>query len=280
MAFRYSSPPLTQGISSLVLIGLGLGLMATPGVQGLWSGWVEGTHALVHLVLAVFVLHALVFWGMSGFFWWVDRRGGPDWIVRHRIQSGPAREPETRRVAANLALNQLVVTPLMLVGLWKALEWRGWSVDTAFPGVFEVAWQMVALGGIAAIWFYATHRFLHRPWWMKKVHRVHHEFRTTRAWAAEYAHPVEMVFGNFGTLAIGVLILGPNLATLYIYTVVATHTFVAHHAGFAIPWMSWAVHHDWHHYRYKEAFGTFGILDRLLGTDEEFRALEDGQEVP
>ena len=51
------------------------------------------------------------------------------------------------------------------------------------------------------------------------------------------------------------------------------------HTGFAVPWLSWAVHHDWHHYKYTEAFGTYGVLDRLLGTDPEFRQLEDGEVV-
>ena len=48
-------------------------------------------------------------------------------------------------------------------------------------------------------------------------------------------------------------------------------------SGYAIPWASWSVHHDWHHFRYSEAFGTFGHLDRWLGTDKEFSTLKDGE---
>ena len=33
---------------------------------------------------------------------------------------------------------------------------------------------------------------------MKRVHRVHHEFRPQLP-RSRYAHPVEMVLGNFGT---------------------------------------------------------------------------------
>ena len=254
--------------------------MHLPGAQEAWTGWVEGSHPAVYLVLVVFLLHGGVFWGMSAAFWAVDRFDGPAFIARHRIQSGKTRNPARSRVALNLALNRLVVTPLMLLALWGALALRGWTLETTFPSVFEVFWQMAVLAVVSEVYFYASHRFLHRPWWMKRVHRIHHEFRTTKAWAGEYAHPVEMVFGNFGTLTVGVILLAPNLATLYIYAVVATHTFVAHHSGFAVPWMSWSVHHDWHHYRYKEAFGTFGVLDRLLGTDKEFRGLKHEDQVP
>jgi len=61
--------------------------------------------------------------------------------------------------------------------------------------------------------------------------------------------------------------------------VIATHTFGAHHSGYAVPWSSWSVHRDWHHYRFMEAFGTFALIGRLLGTDSELRSLGDWQEV-
>lgn len=280
MAFRYTSPPLTQSISTLVLIGGAVGLMQLPDVQAGWTAWVESTPAPVQLIATIWVLHQVVFWGMSAVFKFVEDHDKPAFIARYRIQPGPPKRPERSKVIANLALNQLVVVPLMLLGMWGALHLRGWEVDPLFPGPLEVVVHMVLLGVVSAIYFYASHRFLHRPWWMKHVHKKHHEYRTTAAWAAEYAHPVEMIFGNFGTLALGVLLISPNLATIYIYVIVATHTFVAHHSGFAVPWLSWAVHHDWHHYRYKEAFGTFGLLDKILGSDAEFRTLEDGDEVP
>ncbi|MCP4810701.1 MAG: hypothetical protein GY913_10650 [Proteobacteria bacterium] len=216
MAFRYTSLPLTQGISSLLLIGGFFALTALPGAQAAWTAWIEATPPLVHLVGAVLVLHAVVFWGMSAAFKWVDVHDSPAFIARYRIQSGPPREPPRARVVKNLLLNQLVVTPIMLVGLWGDLELRGWSVDPVFPGIVEVLVDLAGLGVVA---------------------------------------------------------------TIYLYAIVGTHTFVAHHSGYAVPWLSWSVHHDWHHYKYNEAFGTYGVLDRILGTDEAFRALEDGEDV-
>ena len=263
-------------MSSLLLIAAACGLMALPGADAVWASWVEGTSSWVHVVLAVFLLHAVVFWGMSGAFWWIEKTGR---LARWRIQTGKTTRPPRAAVVKNLLVNQLLITPALLVLLPVVLELRGWQVDTTLPGPVEVLVDLVGMGVFAAIWFYASHRFLHRPWWMKRVHRVHHEFRTTQAWAAEYAHPFEMVVANFGTLSIGVILLAPDLATLYLYTIVGTHTFVAHHSGYAVPWFSWSVHHDWHHYKYTEAFGTYGILDRLLGTDKQFRELEDGEEV-
>lgn len=278
MAFRYSAPPLTQGAVSLVLVGAFVGLAQVPAVQTAWAAWLE-THAVLHFLVAILVLHGLVYWGICAICAYVETHDKPAFIARYRIQTGKVRRPPRDKVIKNLALNQVLITPVMLGLLWGALQLRGWSVDPVLPSFTELMLDLLGLSIISPIWFYASHRFLHRPWWMKRFHRVHHEFRTTAAWAAEYAHPVEMIFGNFGTLAFGVVILGPDLATIYLYTVLGTLTFVGHHTGFAVPWLSWAVHHDWHHYKYTEAFGTYGVLDRLLGTDAEFRQLEDGEVV-
>lgn len=280
MSFRYTSPPLlTQGLSALVLIAGMLGALHHPAGATAYAAWVQGTPGILHVVGAFVALHLLVFWGMTGAFWLVDRFDGPAFITRHRIQSGPMRRPPAAKVARTLALNQLLLGPLLTLGLWQALLLLGWQASPTPAGPLEVLLDLAGLSVCSAVWFYASHRFLHRPWWMKRVHRVHHEFRTSRCVASEYAHPVEFIVGNYGTLGVGVLLLQPELSTLYIYTVVGTLTFVGHHSGYALPWMSWPVHHDWHHYRYTEIFGTFGLLDRLLGTDKEFRQLEDGQVV-
>lgn len=279
MGFHYTKPPLTQGITGFAGIAAGLGLMALPGAEARWAGWVTDTPGWLHVFVVVAGLHGLVFWGMAAAFGVVDRTDRPAFIARYRIQTGKVRRPPISRTLRVLALNQAVIAPVLLLGLWGVLHLRGWAPLTALPGPGEVLLDLVLLTAISAVWFYASHRFLHRPWWMKRVHRVHHEFRSTTCLAAEYAHPVEMIFANFGTLAVGVALVAPHLATLYLYTVLATVTFVGHHSGYAVPWMSWAVHHDWHHYRTKEAFGTFGLLDWALGTDRELLSLEHGEEV-
>ena len=93
--------------------------------------------------------------------------------------------------------------------------------------------------------------------------------------ASEYAHPVEFCLGNFGTLAGGVVLFAPSLASIYLFTLLAVLTVLIHHGGYALPWAPWALPHDWHHYKYKEMFGTIGLLDRLLKTDLEFQKLEE-----
>lgn len=278
MAFRYSPPPLTQGLSTLVLVGAGIGAMALPGAAAAWAGLVAAAPAWVLVLLVPMLLHLAVFWGMTAAFSVVDATDRPAFVARHRIQSGPPRRPPTARVLRNLAVNQGLLAPLMLAAMWGALALRGWTVAPVLPGPLTVLAELAGMGLCSILWFYASHRFLHRPWWMKRVHKVHHEFRTTRAIASEYAHWFEFVVANFGTLAIGVVLIAPSLPAIYLYTVVSLHTVLAHHSGYALPWMSWSVPHDWHHHRFTELFGTLGLLDRLLGTDRAFQKLQDEHE--
>ena len=280
MAFRYTRPPLTQGISTVLLIGLALGAMALPGAPSVWAAYLAHTPEWVQIIGALMVVHLLLFWGMVAAFSVVDRHDWPHFIAKHRIQSGKPKRPALGPVLRNLAVNQLVWAPLMLVLIWGLLHVRGWAPDPALPSALQVLAELLGMSVCSMIWFYASHRFLHRKWWMKRVHRVHHEFRTTSAIASEYAHGVEFVVANFGTLGCGVVLLAPSLPSIYLFTVVSLHTILVHHSGYALPWMSWSVHHDWHHYKYTECFGTLGIIDRVLGTDPVFRTLEDGEERP
>jgi methylsterol monooxygenase len=279
MGFRYTRAAPAQH----VLLGVELAVMLGIG----WSDWgraqwrvlAEGYSDFVLLAVGPLVLHLLVFWPLAAAFHYVDTHDAPAWVARHRIQSGKRRQPETAKVMRVLATNQLLLSPLMLVLLSWMMCAMGWTVSPELPSLPTVLLEMALMAGAAAVFFYASHRFLHRPWWMKRVHRVHHEFRTTSAVAAEYAHPVEFLLANFGTLAVGIPLVFPSLPAVYMFTVLSVTHIVVHHSGYAVPWAPWSVPHDWHHYRYKELFGTVGVLDRLLGTDQEFRNLRDGDQV-
>lgn len=279
LQFRYTRPPLTQGLASLAQVGAAVAVGAHPAAGALWAAVVERVPESLLIIGVPWLGHLVLFWSFSLAFDYVDRNDAPAFIARHRIQSGPPRRPPTRVVLPNLALNQLVLSPLLLAGMWGLLRLRGWAPVATLPSLIELLTDLVGMSVASILWFYVSHRFLHRPWWMKTVHRVHHEFRTSTAMASEYAHPVEFIFGSFVTMSIGVVLLAPSLPALYLYTTLALTTVLFHHSGYALPWASWSVHHDWHHFRFKECFGTLGILDRVLGTDTELKALEDGEVV-
>ena len=225
MGFRYTSPPLTQGLTSLGFVAAGIGLMHLPGADAAWAAWLDWAPPWLQVVGVFFVLHGLIFWGMAAFFGAVERTGKPAFIARHRIQSGSP--PAASGRSPPVGLEPAVLAPLMLLLLWGALQLRGW----ASPAVLcRRRCSTSRCSPCAAVWFYASHRFLHRPWWMKWVHQVHHEFRTTSC-PLEYAHPFE-VRGELRQL--GWVVLVAPIRHHY-YTILATVTFVGHHSGYAVP---------------------------------------------
>ena len=59
--------------------------------------------------------------------------------------------------------------------------------------------------------FHMAHRALHWKKIYPYIHKIHHRHVTTTGIAAEYAHPIEFVFGNLIPSLVGALILGPNI---------------------------------------------------------------------
>ena len=56
--------------------------------------------------------------------------------------------------------------------------------------------------------FHFTHRFLHWKKIYPSIHKIHHTHINTVGIAAEYAHPLEFIFGNLIPSGVGGLILG------------------------------------------------------------------------
>jgi sterol desaturase/sphingolipid hydroxylase (fatty acid hydroxylase superfamily) len=259
--------------------GLVVGLVGVGSTETFARGWawmVTEIPPRVLLTGGFLVLHTTIFWPVALFFHRVDRTDRPRWVARHRIQSGRRREPPLAKTLAVLLRNQLLLLPVLLFTLGELLRLRGWQPDPTLPSLAVLTVEVVGQGVIGTLLFYASHRVLHRTWWVKRVHRVHHEFRTTSALASEYAHPVEFVVANFGALALGALLLAPSLASMALFAVIGLTTILVHHSGYALPWAPWSMPHDWHHYRFVEMFGSTGAIDRILGTSPEYVELRDG----
>lgn len=277
MGWTFTRPRATQGALTGALVLAALGVGAAGPVRAAWAQVVAAVPEWVLILVVPTVLHHALYWGVSAFFHRVDTTDRPAWIARHRIQDGRPKRPPLRRVLVNLAWNQLFWAPIMMLLIWGGLRLRGWAPSPDMPTALEVGWQLVVLSLFAEVYFYASHRLLHWKPLMRRFHKVHHEFRTSAAMASEYAHPVEFTLGNFGTLGLGVVVLGPSLPVIYLFTVVAILTILSHHCGYALPGLPAPAAHDWHHHKVVENFGTAGILDRLLRTDGEYRTLRDGE---
>ncbi|NCG20283.1 MAG: hypothetical protein GWP91_14845 [Rhodobacterales bacterium] len=276
MAFHYTRTPWTQHLLSGTVLLLAVALGATDTFASAWSHCVARVDGWVLLTGGLVGLHTLVYYPVCLAFHYVDTHDKPDFIARYRIQRSKRKHPNLPKTLGVLFRNQFLILPPLLLLLGEVLFWRGWTVEAELPTLGRFLLELVGQAVCAALIFYASHRMLHGKWWMVRVHRVHHEFRTTTAWASEYAHPFEFIVGNFLTMVGGALLLAPHLLSMYMFATLGLLTILSHHCGYALPWTSWAVPHDWHHYRFNEIFGTTGFIDKVMGTDKDFRDLKDG----
>jgi Delta7-sterol 5-desaturase len=127
-------------------------------------------------------------------------------------------------------------------------------------------------------WFYWTHRLMHRPFWFKAAHAVHHESRPPTAWAAMAFHPLEAFSGAFVIPAL-VFIIPVHEGALGAVLAIMTIMGVTNHMGWECfpkfivngklgQWLITATHHQKHHDAYRGNYGLyFRFWDKMCGTD-------------
>lgn len=103
------------------------------------------------------------------------------------------------------------------------------------------------------------------------MHKRHHEWTAPIAITAVYCHPVEHVLSNLVPPLLGVLLLGSHPATAWLWFSVALLSSLNAHSGFHLPFFPSPEAHDYHHLRFNNNYGVLGVLDRLHGTDRQFR---------
>lgn len=222
----------------------------------------------------VWGVHEVAFfatWALFGLFfrWGIARR--------FQVAEGKAPPAELHRRAVGEVLRGhvllFVVTAFVLYPAWSAMGGRS---AAPLPSVFEVAWQLVACVLIQDTIFYWSHRALHRPRLYRAIHGKHHTFRHVRGHAAEYAHPIEAI-ANLIAFMLPAIVLGSHLFTFGIWVAIRVVETVEAHSGYAFTRL--ASRHAFHHlYAAKGCLGSFfGIWDRIMGTDRQWRAWRRGQ---
>ena len=124
-------------------------------------------------------------------------------------------------------------------------------------------------------WTYWTHRAFHTPLMYNMIHKKHHAYKSTVAWAAEYTHPFELIFGNALPIFSGVLFLGKDITTIgYSFFIWWRITKTAEsHSGYnnkvsfynLLPFSANPDNHNYHHYRFKGNYGSFFTFWDFMG---------------
>ena len=184
-----------------------------------------------------------------------------------------------REIGWSLASAAIYGVPAGIVA-WGWQE-RGWTRIYSDAGDYPLWWMPLSVLAFLLLhdtWFYWTHRLMHRPWWYKGMHAVHHASRPPTAWAAMSFHPWEAVSGAI-VIPLLVFFVPIHIAMLGSVLAIMTIMGVTNHMGWEMfpkaivhgglgKWLITASHHELHHQQYRSNYGLyFRHWDHLCGTD-------------
>jgi Delta7-sterol 5-desaturase len=161
---------------------------------------------------------------------------------------------------------------------WDTHGWTQIYSDTADFPLWYLPVSVLLYLAAHDTWFYWTHRLMHRPWWFKLAHAVHHDSRPPTAWAAMSFHPWEAVTGAL-IIPLLVFFIPIHVGALAVVLSIMTIMGITNHMGWELfpkvmvngplgHWLITATHHQKHHDAYRGNYGLyFRFWDRLCGTD-------------
>lgn len=244
--------------------------------QNLWTKLYvayEGHDASLFF-LGTMLAPTLAFWGSNALLLWVDITGTPSFITRYRIQldkNNPVDPAKLRQALKCVLFNHVVISGAMTVVVYYLMSWRGNPCGPELPTFHWALMELAAFSILEEILFYYSHRLFHYPSLYKHYHKQHHEWTAPIGVVSIYAHPLEHVISNLLPVVSGPVLLGSHLSTTSLWYCVALVSTTISHCGYHLPFLPSPEFHDFHHLRFNQCFGVFGILDRLHGTDSKFR---------
>lgn len=211
-----------------------------------------------------------LYWFVSLIFTVLDYIG-PKWYIKYKIQNNNKKITMKRilkMVKSNL-FNQMIVTPIFLLFWYKLLELRG--LDQTEPTFSTIVTHFVANFLIAEFLFYHIHILFHKPFLFKYIHKTHHDELNSISLSSYNNHVVEHLFSGLFTMYAGHLVMGSHIKVFKYWLIGVTLVTIIFHCGVHLPLLFPNEFHDYHHLKYNQCYGVFGLFDYIYGTDKEYR---------
>jgi sterol desaturase/sphingolipid hydroxylase (fatty acid hydroxylase superfamily) len=174
-------------------------------------------------------------------------------------------------------IGQFISGPVIIYFLFDVFKFFGmWELNASLPNFLDLMKTFMIAHMFNDFGFYWTHRLMHSKSIYKYWHKQHHEFTGTIGFAAEYAHPLEVIISNQIPTIGGVLLFGCHPICVVIWIGMRLRQTYEAHSGYCFVgtfvndylWLitaESAAFHDHHHTSNQGNFGC-NYTDYLFGT--------------
>ncbi|KAK2186963.1 hypothetical protein NP493_183g01009 [Ridgeia piscesae] len=242
------------------------------------SNWEElfhlfGDDEMTLVICGSWITHVAVFWLFNSWLLAMEFTGRPHFLTKYKIQANkPVDRSKLARALLSVLFNQTVFSgPFSFIMYWLMLR-RNCDFGLELPTFHWVLFELTIFCLVEEVLFYYGHRLIHHPWLYKHIHKQHHEWTVPIGLCSIYAHPVEFVFCNLVPPVVGPILLGSHIATSWLWFALALMSTTISHCGYHFPFLPSPEAHDFHHSQFVNNYGVLGVMDRLHGTDNLFRA--------
>jgi sterol desaturase/sphingolipid hydroxylase (fatty acid hydroxylase superfamily) len=155
----------------------------------------------------------------------------------------------------NLFLNVFIFQPL---SLWYILYLVP-PIDN-YHSILSESLYILSQIVFGEVWFYTIHYIIHSKH-LYKYHKIHHENSEVIGIFALYAHPLDAIITNFGSIFLLHYFIRFSVFHIYLIGTIATiNTIVSSHTGTRDGF------HQNHHRMFNCNYGMNYFMDRLFGT--------------
>lgn len=255
-------------------------------IEKLWASWyIYFGNDIFATGLLFFLTHEVMYFGRCLPWFVVDRI---PYFNRWKIQ--PTKIPSNKEqweCCKTVFKQHLLVEAIPIWAFHPLCSKLKISIAVPFPLIKIMAAQIALFFFLEDIWHYLFHRLFHYGVFYKYIHKQHHRYAAPFGFAAEYAHPVEIMALGFGTVGFPILYAYftmskfPQLPSLHLFTICVWITLrlfqaVDSHSGYDFPWSlnkilpfwAGAEHHDEHHHFFIGNYASsFRWWDAVLKTE-------------
>ena len=274
--FRYFAPSFKNHLVYLILLLAFMVFLHTVGGQS-FIFLMEKFSLFEMFVIGGFSFYFILFWLLGGAYIYLTLNKKPSFLYKYKIQDhGKGRGykvPLSKSIAVVL-MNQILGTLPFIFVVFYIMEWRGYDANIAIPAWYVNIFHIVGMILLQDVFFYINHYIMHKNKFLyKHVHSIHHEYRESIAITTHYVHFVEHLIGNLFPVFIGAIILLPHPFVVMFWILLIVMNALHNHSGFAFPYLSYSVHHDWHHFYFNSSYSSIGLMDKIFKTDAPFEEM-------